>query len=248
MGYTTTFEGFIEITPPLDAQEVSYLKKFEETRRMERKKGPFFVESGGFAGQAHEEDIVDYNRPPDGQPGLWCQWTVSNDGTRLSWNGIEKFYAADEWMSYIQEYFMRGEPPAAALLSPEHAGVLKGGHSLSGVIYAFGEDWEDVWRLRVSDDGVFRSEATNLNEIAGLVEEPDYDEDSSAWEAWDNKRESFSERLFEKDVLSKISWGEERSALCVNEAEMKEAHAVRESLVLEKEAGRAVKEKRRPGV
>lgn len=36
--------------------------------------------------------ILDYNDPPAGQPGLWCQWEVSEDGTAIKWDEEEKFY------------------------------------------------------------------------------------------------------------------------------------------------------------
>ncbi len=56
MGYTTEFAGHITITPPLNAEEIAYLTKFANTRRMARTKGPYYVDNPGFAGQDHEAD------------------------------------------------------------------------------------------------------------------------------------------------------------------------------------------------
>jgi hypothetical protein len=39
MGYTTDFDGHIQVSPPLNADEIAYLKKFNETRRMKRTSG-----------------------------------------------------------------------------------------------------------------------------------------------------------------------------------------------------------------
>ena len=36
MGYTTEFEGSVSISPPLNAHEISYLRKFAASRRMDR--------------------------------------------------------------------------------------------------------------------------------------------------------------------------------------------------------------------
>ena len=79
MGYTTEFEGKIENDPPLSEREIEYLKKFAGTRRMDRAEGPYFVEGTGPHGQGRDKGIRDYNRPPEGQPGLWCQWVPTED-------------------------------------------------------------------------------------------------------------------------------------------------------------------------
>ena len=71
MGYTTDFTGSIAISPPLNAEEIAYLHKFNETRRMDRKNGPYFVDGTGDYGQGRDPDIRDYNKAPAGQPGLW---------------------------------------------------------------------------------------------------------------------------------------------------------------------------------
>jgi hypothetical protein len=59
------------------------------------------------AGQQHTEDVVDYNKAPGGQPGLWLQWVPSTDGTALAWDGGEKFYAYVEWLKYLIERFFK---------------------------------------------------------------------------------------------------------------------------------------------
>jgi len=104
MGYTTDFSGYISIVPPLNAEELQFIKKFSHTRRMKREWGPYFVDGSGEFGQGEDDDIIDYNSPPEGQPSLWCQWT-SYDGNEIVWDGGEKFYASVEWMEYIIEHF-----------------------------------------------------------------------------------------------------------------------------------------------
>jgi hypothetical protein len=126
MGYHTDFSGELSITPPLTKEQVAYIQKFNQTRRMARnelvavklkdevreavglpvgEQGAYFVGAGGFAGQSSDESVVNFNQPPKGQPSLWCQWTVSDDGTTLMWDEGEKFYNYVEWLDYLLHHF-----------------------------------------------------------------------------------------------------------------------------------------------
>jgi hypothetical protein len=83
MGYTTEFDGSVSISPPLNAHEIAYLRKFAASRRMDRARGPYFVDGSGPFGQGHDDDIRDFNKLPAGQPGLWCWWEPTKDGTAI---------------------------------------------------------------------------------------------------------------------------------------------------------------------
>lgn len=128
MGYTTYFDGAFDLDSPLSAAQVVYLKAFNNTRRMKRDAeklaerpdpvreavglpigpdGAYFVGSGGFHGQEHSDDVVEYNHPPKGQPGLWCQWVPTENGEFIVWDDGEKFYNYVEWLEYIIEHFLR---------------------------------------------------------------------------------------------------------------------------------------------
>lgn len=128
MGYTTEFRGRVEIAPPLTAAQILYVNKFCNTRRMKRdaKKAAempdplriavnlpigdeagFFVGGLGYAGQDRDPSILNYNEPPKGQPGLWCQWEITDDGRYLQWNGAEKFYNYVEWMAYLIDHVFK---------------------------------------------------------------------------------------------------------------------------------------------
>lgn len=151
MGYTTEFYGRVTIDPPLNEQEIIYLRKFNESRRMDRAKGPYFVDGGGWMGQDREADVRDYNNPPKGQPGLWCQWVPTDDGTAIEWDGGEKFYCSVEWMEYIIEHFLAPNAKAKSVLP-----FLQANHTVNGVIRAEGEERDDVWELVVEDNNVSR--------------------------------------------------------------------------------------------
>lgn len=149
MGYTTDFSGSIAVDPPLNAQEIQFLRKFSETRRMDRTKGPYFVDGSGFMGQDHEADIASYNSPPPGQPGLWCQWVPTEDGTAIEWNGAEKFYDSAEWMEYLIDHFLK-----PGCVAKDALPFLQANHVCNGAIKAQGEDMEDRWKLIVKANHV----------------------------------------------------------------------------------------------
>lgn len=150
MGYTTEFSGQVKVDPPLNQDEINFLKKFAGTRRMARTKGPYYVDNEGFGGQDHENDIIDYNRPPAGQPGLWCQWIPTANGEAIKWDGGEKFYESEDWMEYLIEHFIGSHPKAKSKLP-----FLRP-HTLNGTILAQGEDLHDRWELVVVNNKVTR--------------------------------------------------------------------------------------------
>lgn len=155
MGYTTDFEGSVSIEPPLNEKEIKYLNLFSGTRRMNRKNGPYYVGGTGDFGQGADDDIIDSNNPDPSQPGLWCQW-VTEDGSKIEWDGGEKFYYAAEWMQYIIENFF-GENPLAKVNDPEHFDFLQG-HTINGEIFADGEEPDDHWCIVVQDGKVTTKE------------------------------------------------------------------------------------------
>jgi hypothetical protein len=151
MGYTTEFQGSIQIQPPLNDAEIEYLRKFNDTRRMDRAKGPYFVDGTGEFGQGHDADIRDFNRPPAGQPGLWCHWTPTNGGTAIEWDGGEKFYHADAWMAYLIDHFLKPGAEASKSNDPQF-NQFTFDHVCNGVIKAQGEDMDDRWKMLVEDN------------------------------------------------------------------------------------------------
>src|SRR3990167_2825040 len=142
MGYTTDFDGVLKLNKKLTPKLQEYLTKFNKTRRMARKlpkkygvDGEFYVDGSGSYGQGHDPDIIDYNNPPSTQPGLWCQWTPTEDGMGIEWDGGEKFYHYVEWLQYIVSNFL--EPK---------------GYTLNGNASWQGEDRSDIGVIKVVDN------------------------------------------------------------------------------------------------
>ena len=156
MGYTTEFTGSIAVVPPLNEHEIGYLRRFAAARHMTRDLGPYYCGSDEEADS--DQDIRNPNEPMAEQPGLWCHWEPLGDGSAIAWNGLEKFYDANEWMAYLIRVFLA---PGAQLQSeltdrrngwyyaPEFAHFTFN-HVLDGTIDAQGEEYEDTWQITVT--------------------------------------------------------------------------------------------------
>jgi hypothetical protein len=123
--------------------------------------GCYFVGNLGEFGQGGDASILDYNRPPSGtstplerlaagdratvenwgQPGLWCSWEPTEDGTQIIWNGSEKFYHYRTWINYWIENFL--EP---------------WGYTLNGTVEYQGEDDEDKGKIVIINNQVEKVE------------------------------------------------------------------------------------------
>jgi hypothetical protein len=158
MGYTTDFDGVFTLDRQLSEEHHAYLDEFSRTRRMKRMEqltqnrtdplrekvglpvgpdGAYFVGEDGAFGQAQAMDIVDYNSPPEGQPGLWCQWIPTNDGSGIEWDQGEKFYEYVEWLIYIIDHFLK-----------------PWGYVLNGSVYWRGEEFYDMGTITVDNNEV----------------------------------------------------------------------------------------------
>lgn len=152
MGYTTDFWGEVNVEPPLNQHEVAYLKDFAGSRRMDREEGPYHAVPGSDFGQNHAPGIRNYNGPSAGQPGLWCQWLPSDDGSYIAWDGNEKFYDSEAWMAYLIDHFLK--PGGLAQGKDPRFEKFTFDHVCNGEIMAQGEDPDDKWKLVVKDNVV----------------------------------------------------------------------------------------------
>ena len=122
-------KSLAKVWPPfaMKPEYAAYLKQFCATRRMKRdpKKaekrrdpiriaaglpigadGAYFVGGEGFGGQDEDASVLDANKPPKGQPGLWCHWVPYESGISIVWDQGEKFYYYDKWLKYIIKHFL----------------------------------------------------------------------------------------------------------------------------------------------
>lgn len=128
MGYNTELTGVFNLDKPLTTDHKAYLQAFADTRRMKRDvvktekmkdylrkavglaigiDGGYYVGGTEDYGQAHTTDVLDYNSPPAGQSGLWCQWVPTEDGMGIEFDQGEKFYEYTPWLVYIIDNFLK---------------------------------------------------------------------------------------------------------------------------------------------
>jgi hypothetical protein len=142
----------------LKPEHASYLRLFNRTRRMRRDPEaarllpdpvrdaaalPLGKEAGYFTGgrsswpDDRDASVLDYNRPPGGQPGLWCKWTPNEAGTAVLWDQGEKFYDYIAWLKYLLQHFL-----------------IPWGYVVNGEVYWVGEDDLDRGTITVSNNVV----------------------------------------------------------------------------------------------
>jgi len=176
MGYATTFDGCFVLNKPLEQKQKDYLTAFADTRRMKRNaeaaiqfpdpirnavdlpigvEGEYFVGGRGFCGQDRDDSILDYNESASTQPGLWCKWVPTEDGTAIEWSGAEKFYNYVEWLVYLVNNFLK-----------------PWGYVLNGQVDWQGEETEDFGTLYVKNNRVTTAVGYRKLALKTSVEQP----------------------------------------------------------------------------
>jgi hypothetical protein len=144
MGYSTDFSGKFDLNKKLDKETHEFLVKFSQTRRMARnvdpkygEEGEFFVDGKELMGRDEDDTtVINYNRPPKTQPGLWCTWYPLEDGLSIEC-GDGKVYDYIEWIKYLIK----------KILAPK-------GYILNGKIKWQGEDIEDRGEISIKNNVV----------------------------------------------------------------------------------------------
>lgn len=124
MGYTTDFSGSFKFKKAPSEEQINFINAFSNSRRMGRDvqklkdkwNGEYGLDGNyGTEGEyfildmnSNDPSILDYNRPPSTQPGLWCQWIIEEQEDskfELVWDGGEKFYEYEAWLQYMLDHF-----------------------------------------------------------------------------------------------------------------------------------------------
>ena len=153
MGYTTDFSGSMKITPPIDEETKNLINGLNKSRRMGRDtnklkelgfNGNYGIEAEFFHDieamsklgydEYHDPTIININRPPKTQPGLWLGWLINDEG-ELEWDGMEKFYHYRQWLQYLMDNIL-----------------IPRGYTLNGSISYQGEDHHDVGCITIKNN------------------------------------------------------------------------------------------------
>jgi hypothetical protein len=154
MGLHTRYLGHVRVVPALNADEIEFLRRFNETRHCGDDDAPLRTVQHP-AENEPVGDVEAYNRPAPGMPGLWCPWTCCATGCCLHWDGVEKPYAPAEWLTYLIDTFLR---PGAALSGDPQARRLglSFDHVLNGMLVGERRETAELFALEVRDNTVTR--------------------------------------------------------------------------------------------
>ena len=119
-------------TPP-DVIDESWLADNDRNARMRKAYGSSIK---NHFGQEEDKSILEYNYPPYEQPGLWCQWIMTDKNT-LEWDGGEKFYNYVEWLDYLIRHFF-----------------APSGYTISGTVTWIGEIGDDFGKIDVNNNTI----------------------------------------------------------------------------------------------
>lgn len=149
MPYHSDFDGRIEIDPPLNSDERTFLLDFSATRHIQSGNGPLYV------GRGRAAHVIDFNNPPAELPGLWCEWVPTDAGDALEASDAEGFYHPVEWMQFVVHYLL-ADTAVPFIEQHKHddprLDSFTCDHTLNGTIQVYGQEHDDVWRLTVRNN------------------------------------------------------------------------------------------------
>lgn len=161
MGYDVFCNGEVEISPPLNEEEISYMRDFLAARHVQRVRGPYYAKGGdGVFGP--NADIINRNAPGEEQLSLYSPLEVAEDGTTLC--GPEDYVRHEgdhgDWLCWLIEHLLgpagRKHAGEAADVD-ERLGAFTFDHVLTGELWLEGEDGER-WMVEVKDNVVVHRE------------------------------------------------------------------------------------------
>lgn len=93
------------------------------TRHWDHPDGPRRVAQHPLEDEPFDDERFDTTAP--GLPGLYCPWTVCQQGCCLRWDGIEKPQREQAWLEWVvQEVLVPGHVAAGALVGERSSGEL----------------------------------------------------------------------------------------------------------------------------
>lgn len=156
MGSETEYKGLITISPPLNLVEYNYLTKFNATRHVNRKSGPYFVVAMQPFCLVARDDVLDNNIPAIGQPSVWCGWVPNGDGSNLIWDGDGSAFA-QEWLEYFISHFFSKKSIAKEFCQNNFSFLEE--HNLNGEIKIITSGKSENFLLKIKDNNIIATPA-----------------------------------------------------------------------------------------
>lgn len=151
MRYPIQFDSHLTLDRPLLPQHLAYLKQFVQRRRIvlsveyiqaipdplrDAVGLPLGEEGAYFVGLDFDKErprnpiALNVNRPPHGQPSLYCAWRFDLAGMSLNYSDSYNLYLCYVWLQYLLEHFL-----------------LPWGYRLHGEIYWQGAETADHGKI-----------------------------------------------------------------------------------------------------
>jgi len=162
MGFITRYLGRFDITPALNAVEVEWLQSFAAIHRRhysepyEVAMNPRAVEQA--AARRSSAGASRSSPGPfttlvvrDGSPSPHLDWVPCPTGCCLQWTGDEKSRAAEEWVGYLIDHFLRPNAHASRGDRPDFD-EFTFDHVVSGVVAGCRNDNRELFLIRCLDN------------------------------------------------------------------------------------------------
>jgi hypothetical protein len=150
MGYSVEYIGKIAIDPPLNSEELAYLRQLVKMRHIPYQQGPYSIRDP----HSHPGDQSgNYYTSDPTKPSTHCDWVLTDDGTAIEWgSGSDRFYPkyAIPWMRYLIDHFLKPDP-IARQVQPADFGFLTG-HRCNGTIKIRIDEFNQNMELIVVDN------------------------------------------------------------------------------------------------
>lgn len=158
MGLSTKYLGRFDITPALNEVEVEWLRAFAAIDRRhysepyEVAMNPRAVEQAAATrasagGSRPSPDPFTSLTPRDGSPSPHLDWVPCPTGCCLVWTGDEKSRAAEEWICYLIDHFLRPNAQASRDARPDFE-EFTFDHVVSGVVAGCRDDNRELFLIR----------------------------------------------------------------------------------------------------
>lgn len=151
MGYDVQYTGKLKIEPPLNEAECRALTAFFNSRRMLTKGGP--LDSRNL--ESRHPDVIAYNETALGQPGLWCNMRISEDGSLWDADPMrEKTGDLTPWITYVIGHLLKEGAVFSNWEDVSESDPIRKftfDHVVNGEMRAVGADG-DVWVITVTNN------------------------------------------------------------------------------------------------
>jgi hypothetical protein len=163
MGHSTTYLGRLDVTPPLNASEIDWLRAYAAADRrcysdtydvaMNPRAHAREVYAAAEASPQRSSFTELLSRGQEA-PGARCDWVPCGEGCCLSWQRTEKSNIGEQWLRFIVDHFLRPNAHASSSMNADFE-AFTFDHVASGTIAAERDDSRELYLIRAEDNAIW---------------------------------------------------------------------------------------------